>query len=78
MNDATIDTAVVDVTSSTPTTSEDVDRTKPEPDLISVAPERVGGTAGLVIGDSVWDVRAAGCAGRSATPSARAGSPLLR
>jgi HAD superfamily hydrolase (TIGR01549 family) len=37
------------------TTSEDVDRTKPEPDLISVAVERVGGNAAVVIGDSVWD-----------------------
>jgi HAD superfamily hydrolase (TIGR01549 family) len=45
------------------TTSEDVDRTKPEPDLISVAVERVGGTDAVVIGDSVWDFIAAGKAG---------------
>jgi HAD superfamily hydrolase (TIGR01549 family) len=45
------------------TTSEDVDRTKPEPDLISVAVERVGGTEAVVIGDSVWDFIAAGKAG---------------
>ena len=41
------------------TTSGDVDRTKPEPDLLEVALDRVGGTAGVVIGDSVWDFRAA-------------------
>lgn len=46
------------------TTSEDVDRTKPEPDLISVAMERVRGTSAVVIGDSVWDFRAAGSAGQ--------------
>jgi phosphoglycolate phosphatase-like HAD superfamily hydrolase len=45
------------------TNSEDVDRTKPEPDLISVAVERVGGTDAVVIGDSVWDFIAAGKAG---------------
>jgi HAD superfamily hydrolase (TIGR01549 family) len=45
------------------TTSEDVDRTKPEPDLISVAVERVGGNDAVVIGDSVWDFIAAGRAG---------------
>jgi HAD superfamily hydrolase (TIGR01549 family) len=45
------------------TTSEDVDRTKPEPDLISVAVQRVDGTDAVVIGDSVWDFVAAGKAG---------------
>jgi HAD superfamily hydrolase (TIGR01549 family) len=45
------------------TTSEDVDRTKPEPDLISVAVERVGGTDAVVVGDSVWDFIAADKAG---------------
>lgn len=47
------------------TTSEDVDRTKPEPDLISVAVRRVGGGSALVIGDSVWDFVAAGRAGHA-------------
>jgi phosphoglycolate phosphatase-like HAD superfamily hydrolase len=41
------------------TTSGDVDRTKPEPDLLQVALDQVGGSAGVVVGDSVWDFRAA-------------------
>jgi HAD superfamily hydrolase (TIGR01549 family) len=48
------------------TSSEDVEATKPEPDLIGVAMEKVGGRSGLVVGDSVWDFEAAhraGCAG---------------
>lgn len=47
------------------TTSEDVERTKPEPDLLAVALEKIGARgdgAGdvLVIGDSTWDCEAAG------------------
>lgn len=47
------------------TTSEDVERTKPEPDLLAVALEKIGAPgdgAGdvLVIGDSTWDCEAAG------------------
>lgn len=45
------------------TSREDVDRTKPEPDLIGVAVERVGGTSAFVVGDSVWDFEAARRAG---------------
>lgn len=45
------------------TTREDVDRTKPEPDLIGAALQRVGGTSALVVGDSVWDLEAARRAG---------------
>ncbi|MFC4949182.1 HAD family hydrolase [Pseudonocardia sp. GCM10023141] len=45
------------------TTSEDVERTKPGPDLIAVAVERVGGRSAVVIGDSVWDFEAAPRAG---------------
>jgi HAD superfamily hydrolase (TIGR01509 family) len=43
------------------TTSEDVERTKPEPDLIEVALERVGGEAGdaVMVGDTTWDIEAA-------------------
>ncbi|GAA1857663.1 HAD family hydrolase [Pseudonocardia ailaonensis] len=45
------------------TTSEDVDRTKPEPDLLGAALARVGGSRAVVVGDSVWDFEAAGRAG---------------
>ena len=42
------------------TTSADVEQTKPNPDLLQAAREKVGGDgAWLMIGDSVWDVRAA-------------------
>jgi HAD superfamily hydrolase (TIGR01549 family) len=45
------------------TTSADVDSTKPEPDLVHVAMEKVGAEAGLMIGDTRWDCRAAANAG---------------
>jgi phosphoglycolate phosphatase-like HAD superfamily hydrolase len=45
------------------TTSADVDATKPEPDLVHVAMEKVGAEAGLMIGDTRWDCRAAANAG---------------
>jgi len=45
------------------TTSEDVERTKPEPDLLGTAVERVGGGTAFVVGDSVWDFEAAKRAG---------------
>jgi HAD superfamily hydrolase (TIGR01549 family) len=38
-------------------------RSKPAPDLLRAAVESVGGTAAIVIGDSVWDTRAAQAAG---------------
>jgi HAD superfamily hydrolase (TIGR01509 family) len=42
------------------TTSADVERTKPKPDLIQAAMEKAGGDGPwLMVGDSVWDVRAA-------------------
>lgn len=41
------------------TTSADVESTKPSPDLIQVAMDRVDARHGLVIGDSTWDVVAA-------------------
>ncbi|MEV1292167.1 HAD family hydrolase [Pseudonocardia sp. NPDC049635] len=44
-------------------TREDVTRTKPDPELVRVALRRVAGSAGFVVGDSVWDVRAAVAAG---------------
>ena len=41
------------------TTSDDVERSKPEPDLIAVAIEKVEGAKAVMLGDSVWDVEAA-------------------
>lgn len=45
------------------TTSEDVDATKPAPDLIQAGLELAGGGPALMIGDSTWDCRAAARAG---------------
>jgi HAD superfamily hydrolase (TIGR01509 family) len=47
------------------TTSADVDATKPAPDLVSAALERAGGSPGdaAMVGDTPWDVEAAGNAG---------------
>ena len=45
------------------TSSADVKRTKPEPDLVQVAMEKVQGRDAVMIGDSVWDVEAAKRAG---------------
>jgi HAD superfamily hydrolase (TIGR01549 family) len=41
------------------TTSADVRRTKPAPDLLEAALRIIGGTRGVLVGDSVWDFRAA-------------------
>jgi len=46
------------------TTSADVQATKPEPDLVLAALDKSGDRAGaIMIGDTVWDCRAAGRAG---------------
>jgi HAD superfamily hydrolase (TIGR01509 family) len=47
------------------TTSADVESTKPAPDLVSSALERVDGSAddAVMVGDTTWDVEAAGRAG---------------
>jgi HAD superfamily hydrolase (TIGR01509 family) len=45
------------------TTSADVDRTKPEPDLVAAAVDRAGGGAAVMVGDSTWDCEAAQRAG---------------
>jgi HAD superfamily hydrolase (TIGR01549 family) len=41
------------------TTSADVEKTKPHPDLIVAAMEKAGGDDAVMIGDSVWDCEAA-------------------
>ena len=45
------------------TSSGDVERTKPHPDLVEAALEKAGGGEALMIGDSVWDCEAAKRAG---------------
>ena len=41
------------------TTSDDVEQTKPKPDLVLAALEKAGGGDAVMIGDSVWDCEAA-------------------
>ena len=41
------------------TSSADVEKTKPAPDLVVAALEKAGGGAAVMIGDSVWDIEAA-------------------
>ena len=41
------------------TSSEDAEESKPDPELLGAAIERVDGTRSLAVGDSVWDVEAA-------------------
>jgi HAD superfamily hydrolase (TIGR01549 family) len=41
------------------TTSEDAEESKPDPELLEAAIDRVDGSSSLVVGDSVWDVEAA-------------------
>lgn len=46
------------------TTSADVENTKPDPDLVHAALEKTGNDeASVMVGDSVWDVKAATAAG---------------
>jgi HAD superfamily hydrolase (TIGR01509 family) len=47
------------------TTSQDVEATKPEPDLVSAAVEKSGAEDAVMVGDSTWDCEAAGRAGIS-------------
>jgi len=48
------------------TTSADVEATKPQPDLVHAAVSKAGADGGLMIGDTTWDVEAAGRAGVAA------------
>jgi HAD superfamily hydrolase (TIGR01509 family) len=45
------------------TTAGDVQRTKPEPDLVVAAIDKVGGGPAVMVGDSTWDCEAAKRAG---------------
>jgi HAD superfamily hydrolase (TIGR01549 family) len=45
------------------TTSGDVERTKPDPDLVHAALEHAGGDGAVMVGDSTWDCEAAARAG---------------
>jgi HAD superfamily hydrolase (TIGR01509 family) len=46
------------------TTSADVENTKPDPDLVQAALDKAGnGNRSVMVGDSVWDVKAAKAAG---------------
>jgi HAD superfamily hydrolase (TIGR01509 family) len=45
------------------TDSGDVERTKPEPDLVQAAVEKAGGGPAVMVGDSTWDCEAAKRAG---------------
>jgi HAD superfamily hydrolase (TIGR01509 family) len=45
------------------TTAADVEATKPEPDLVEAAQAKAGGSDAVMVGDTPWDVKAAGRAG---------------
>jgi HAD superfamily hydrolase (TIGR01509 family) len=45
------------------TTSDDVEATKPEPDLVAAAVEKAGGGKAVMVGDSTWDCESAKRAG---------------
>jgi HAD superfamily hydrolase (TIGR01509 family) len=45
------------------TSSADVEKTKPHPDLVQTALDKAGGGDAVMIGDSIWDVEAAKRAG---------------
>ncbi|HEV2713401.1 MAG TPA: HAD family hydrolase [Gaiellaceae bacterium] len=49
------------------TTKDDVDATKPEPDLVVAALEKAGAADAVLVGDTAWDVEAARKAGLHTT-----------
>ena len=42
------------------TTSDDVEKSKPEPDIVAAALAKVEGASGVMVGDSIFDTQAAG------------------
>jgi HAD superfamily hydrolase (TIGR01509 family) len=58
-----VDLLVADQVADDWTSSADVEQTKPNPDLVQTALDKVGGGDAVMIGDSVWDVEAAKRAG---------------
>ena len=45
------------------TSSDDVESSKPAPDLIQAAIQKVDGARSVVVGDAIWDIEAANAAG---------------
>jgi phosphoglycolate phosphatase-like HAD superfamily hydrolase len=45
------------------TTKDDVEATKPEPDLVRAALDKAGAEEGVMVGDTPWDIEAASKAG---------------
>jgi HAD superfamily hydrolase (TIGR01549 family) len=41
------------------TSADDVDKSKPDPDILQIAMDRAGGTRGVLVGDTTWDVESA-------------------
>jgi phosphoglycolate phosphatase-like HAD superfamily hydrolase len=60
-----IDVLGADHVTATTTTSEDADESKPDPELLQVALDRVDADRAVLVGDSVWDVRSGTEAGVS-------------
>ena len=46
------------------TTSDDVEETKPQPDLVNAALKKAGTESGVMVGDTTWDIEAAKKAGQ--------------
>ncbi len=57
------------------TTSDDAEDSKPAPDIVQVALDRVSGATGVMIGDSTWDCIAAGKLDIPTLPCAPVASP---
>jgi HAD superfamily hydrolase (TIGR01549 family) len=55
-----VDVLQADDAAATTTTSEDAEESKPHPELLEVALDRVDAEHAVLVGDSVWDVRS-GC-----------------